>query len=536
MFKYFILLLIFIFTACESTNSIHHVASVEGDIIDTKSWYDDSSVNILEINVNIPIPNTLLCTAYDDIGGVLRPCTLNDINHDTDILDTYVPTLDVVMSTSNFLLSNELSNATMKLRGDYSRTLAQKSYAIKLNSKTELFEKQRKFQFNKHQSDRSRVKNKLAFDLFRSIPNITSIKTQFVHLKIDDTDYGLFTHAEAMREEFLVNRGWNKDDNLYNAVGCFFEVRDELEVDVEGAPLNSELFDTILEIKNGKNHAKVAQLMKAINSDTDIDEVIAKYFNRQNYITWMAINLILSDKDTTYHNYYLYNPVYSDVFYFMPWDYDGAWATQNFLGKSEYGISVWWESVLHRKFLTKKKNRDDVYAMAEEIRAKYITDEKIKALTDSYRTVVKPYINQLPDSENNSEVSWDEATKALASDIDINIALYKSVIGHPMPFREFAKYNNGLLTLSWNPSIDLEGDEIVYDVTVASDVNFKDKVLFRSHVTETFLNENIELSNGIYYLKVLSKELQNEAHYQIAFDQIDSEGRVYYGVLEFEVK
>ena len=536
MLKYSVFLFIVFFTACESTNSIHHIPSVEGDIVDTKSWYEDSSVTVLEMSVNIPIPNTSLCTAYDDIGGVLRPCTLNDVNHDTNILDNYTPFLDVGISTSNFSLSNELSNATLKIRGDYSRTLEQKSYAIKLNSKTELFQKQRKIQLNKHQSDRSRMKNKLAFDLFRTIPNITSIKTQFVHLKMNGTDYGLFTHAEAMREEFLVNRGWNKDDNLYNAVGCFFEVRDELAVDSKGVPLDAELFDTVLEIKNGKDHAKVAQLMEIINSDVDIDEVIAKYFNRQNYITWMAINLILSDKDTTYHNFYLYNPLYSDVFYFMPWDYDGAWATQNFLGKSEYGISVWWESVLHRKFLTKQKNREDVYAIAEEIRAKYITDEKINALTDSYRTVVKPYIIQLPDSENNSEVSWDEATKALASDIDINIALYKSVIGHPMPFREFAKYDNGLLKLSWNSSVDLEGDAIVYDVTVASDVNFTKKVLFKSNVTERVVNENIELQNGLYYLKVLSKELQNEAHYQIAFDQTESEGQVYYGVLEFEVK
>ena len=536
MLKYFILLFILIFTACESTNSIHHLPSVEGDIVDTKSWYNDATTNILEMNVQLLTPNTSLCAEYNDTGGVLRPCTLNDVNHDTDILDNYVPILDVKMSADDFVLSNELSNATLKIRGDYSRTLEQKSYAIKLNSKTELFESQRKFQLNKHQSDRSRVKNKLAFDLFRTIPNITSIKTQFVHLKIDDVDYGLFTHAEAMREEFLVNRGWNEDDNLYNAVGCFFEVRDELAVDSKGNPLNAELFDTILEIKNGKDHAKVAQLMKEINSDTDIDLVIQKYFNRQNYITWMAINLILSDKDTTYHNFYLYNPVYSDLFYFLPWDYDGAWATQNFLGKSEYGISVWWESILHKKFLTKKKNRDDVYAMADEIRAKYITDEKITALTDSYRDVVQPYIKQLPDSANNSEASWDEATKALASDIDKNIALYKSVIGHPMPFREFAIYENGVLTLSWEASIDLEEDLIVYDVNLSSDINFTNIIFSAKDVSGTSLEQNIELQKGIYYLKVISKEKQDNTHYQIAFDQIEQEGIVHYGVLEFEVK
>ena len=58
------------------------------------------------------------------------------------------------------------------------------------------------------------MRNKLAFDLFREIPHIASLRTQFYHLKVTytvestdpqtalsvglhpDEDFGLFTHVE----------------------------------------------------------------------------------------------------------------------------------------------------------------------------------------------------------------------------------------------------------------------------------------------------------------------------------------------------
>lgn len=535
--KVFIVLIVsalLFFSACESKNNITHTPSVVGNIVDSASWYNDANSNLLTMNVVIPIPNSSLCAEYNNTTGPLRPCTLDDVNHDIDSGDDYKPELNVKMFTDTFPLSNDATNATFGIRGNYTRTADQKSYGMKLNSKTYLLLNQRKFQLNKHESDRSRVKNKLAFDLFRDIPNFTSLKLQFVNLKINNEDYGLFTHAEAMREEYLVNRGWNKDDNLYNTVYFLFRPRQEFDVDANGVPLDPEGFDTILEIKNGKDHSKVSQMIAAVNSDADIDTVIEQYFNRDNYMTWLAVNLILSNKDTAVHNFYLYNPMYSDTFYFMPWDYDGAWASEQYLGKDEYGISVWWESPLHRKFLTKEKNRADVYALAEEIRTKYITNEKMQALLDDYNATVRPFMDTYPDNQNNSLNSWSDATQALITDIDNNINLYKSVIGHPMPFHENASYTDGNLLLDWDEAIDLEGDAIVYDVNVSADMNFTSNIVEVYDLNTTAYSANVTLTPGTYYLKVVAREKDDPSHYQIAFEKVFAND-VAYGVLDFEV-
>lgn len=558
---FFILPSIFFLNGCGGShndpNGTTPAASVSGSIVDSTTWYSlvpdsrmeinssNTTVNgvtpsLLTLNVNIPIPNTSECAPWNDQNGTLRPCTLDDVDHDLDGGDSYSPVLNATMSSGTFS-----GSAQFDIRGNYTRTAAQKSYAIKLDSTTALMDSQRKYQLNKHQSDRSRMKNKLAFDLFKEIPNITSLKTQFVNLKITDDvngtiDYGLFTHVEAIRKEYLVNRGWNKDDNLYNAAGFSFDewALSRVAVDANGQPLDNTQFQSALEIKRGTEHSNVSEMVSAVINTTDIDAVIEKYFNRDNYMTWLATNLILGNKDTTYHNFFLYNPLYSKKFYFLPWDYDGAWSTTQYLGKSEYGISVWWEVPLHRKFLSIKKNRDDLYALTEYIRANYITDAKVQALLDAYEPIVRPFQSKLPDSGHNSDATWLTAKQALVTGLQANIDLYKSVIGDPMPFRETAEYNSttNIFSASWDESVDLEGDTIVYDLNVSSDYDFNTTLISEQNLTGLTYTKNINLASGTYYLKVIAKDDNNASSYQEAFDLVtatDSTNR--YGVKAFQV-
>jgi len=534
-----IVLSLLLLTSCgiESTNSVSKMPSVVGDIKDNEAWYKDANNNVVRFDIRIPTPNSYECAPWDDITAPPRPCTLDDINHDIEPEDEYQPMLGVVFSTQDY--PNNTENAVFKIKGNYSRTADQKSYSIKLNSKKDLFYSQRKFPLAKSQSDRSRIKNKLCFDIFREIPNITSLKTQFVNLFIDGEDYGLFTHVEAYRKEFLVNRGWNTKDNIYNAAGMFFDAwaLESTQVDEDGKPLDEKAFEEVLEIKNGEDHRALHEMLEAVNSNMPIDEVIAKYFNRKNYLTWLAINLVISNKDTTYHNFYLYNPYNSKTFYFMPWDYDGAWATKEYLGKSEYGISVWWESTLTRKFLSIKKNRDDLYALAEEIRSKYFNDTNMQQKIDSYKDSVGPFQSRPPDSLHNSTESWEKACKRLITQMPENMALYKEVIGHPMPFREYANYDATTQTLNihWDKSVDLEGDAIVYDVNVSTDCEFNTSIIAITNISETNISKQVALSSGTYYVRVRSKERDNPSHWQEAFDRLRACGKTRFGVVSFNV-
>lgn len=248
MFLYKFLAFLYItllFVGCESYNNRGDVPpSVIGDIDDNNTgWYNDklNSLNddvmlpsdVITLNVTIPTPNDYSCKPWDDLTSSPRPCTLEDIKHDILPEDDYEPLLHVNVSSKNFGLPTDVMNASFKIKGGYTRRAAQKAYSVKLDSKKNLFMKQRKFMLTKSESDPSRLRNKIAFDLFRRIPDISSLKVEFVHLKINGVDYGLYNMPEAIRKEYLINRGWNNGDHLYDAVNFLFRELPELSLDVE---------------------------------------------------------------------------------------------------------------------------------------------------------------------------------------------------------------------------------------------------------------------------------------------------------------
>ena len=61
------------------------------------------------------------------------------------------------------------------------------------------------------------------------------------------------------------------------------------------------------------------------NYSVPIETTFPKYFDEENYFTWLAFQLLTGNVDTTSQNFYLYSPQNGDKWYFIPWDNDGAW-------------------------------------------------------------------------------------------------------------------------------------------------------------------------------------------------------------------
>ncbi len=533
------ILFLFLFGGCGSYNNKKSVPSVVGDIDDKPQWWIDETVQFDKMYVTIPQPNDYLCKPYNDLTAPERPCTLEDINHDIDAFDSYEPKLHVIFRTDSYATTQTTPNATFKLKGDYSRTNAQKSYTVKLDSKEYLYEGQRRIKLTKSQSDQSRLRNKVAFELFKKIPNITSLNVKFAELFIDDVTYGLFSQIEAIDKYYLKRRGWNEDDRMYKVENFLFESTENLELNPDGSPKDPEKFDINLKIKSGKDHRALLEMIHAVETATtkNIDQVIQTYFNRKNYVTWLAFNLIVNNKDVMYHNYYLYNPKYSKTFYFIPYDYDGGWSHKQYLQRYEYGISTYWRALLHKKFLSVKKNRDEVYQMADELRQKYVTDEAIKAIVAKWEKVVRPFQSKYPDNQHNSDASWLRASQELWQKIPDFIALYKSAIGWPMPFEEYAQYSKKSQTLyiEWEKSVDFEGDEIVYDVNVSKNT-YSNVIITKTDINATSISIPIALDPGKYFIKVVSKEKNNPQNYMIGYALAEENGTELYGVQELIVE
>jgi spore coat protein H len=560
MFKFFIyfLFILVLFGGCDSKSSVSQFPAIEapsisGDIVDNSAWYSDMKDDVTTIRVTIPVPNDYECVPFDNRTAPSRPCTLEDIEGDTDPDDDYEPELHVKIEADDFIPGNDLMNASFEQKGKTTRLAEQKSFRIKLDSKVNLYNGERTLQLNKHAYDDSRVRNKLAFDLFRTIPNFTSLKTRFYNLFINNVDYGLFTHVEKAGKEYLINRGWNEDDNLYKAQNFDFRMSPAFNLNAEGKPIDPDAFNAKIEIERGKRQTKFVEMLNAINSaetDEQFEVVFNKYFNRENYITWLAVNIVTGNKDTVSQNFFLLNPLNSNTFYFLPWDYDGAGNTSEEYTKFELGIATWWDIPLHNKFFRIKKNLDDLDAKIIELNTTYITPDTMKARLDIYKPLVEPFINKDPDNALDHK-KWEDEFNVLIPTLKVNIDGYESQKGHPMPFWQIVEYDdtNDTLTLKWDESIDLEGDPIVYDISFADNVDFNNSIVDESALStdgtklditswgEVSYTKHVHLSPGTYYMRVISKERDDYTHYQIAFDRdVYVNDRFYFGLLEFTLK
>ena len=525
------------------------------DISESPTIYNQGTVNLLRVDAKTVIGQGP-CIVGNYVG-----CTLEDINNDLDGSDDFKPEIKVHFSADDFPDDGQVSNASMRLRGATSRFFDLKSYRIKLDSKKKLWRGERKLQLNKHMGDMTRVKNKLSFDLMSTIPHITSLRTQFVNLYVDNEDFGLFTHVEYVGKEYLKRRGYDKDSNVYKAENFEFRVHPELAIDANGQPLDIKAFETILDQKRGDDSKKLLEMLNALN-DTENDfqnDVLNKYFNINNILTWEAINILMGNTDITTSNFYIFNPKGKDTFYILPWDYDQSWgfdreATTLRLdtvpAKSSRGPHNFWATKLGERFLSQPGSIELLKSAVEEIKNNYLTKSKIKTFIDSYHPVVFPQVSKNPDfdyldfaqgSDELTLAAYNELYNSLPDTVEANYQQFLKDLNSPMPFWvDTAKLVDKNISITWNKSFDLQGNDITYDLEIAStpefkasDIKYSIKKLKKDDFSTTWM-----LPKGTYYLRITARDNVNpQENWQYAFNEFYDETRdkIFFGVDQFTI-
>ncbi len=528
--------------------------NVSPDIQEPVGTYERGDPILVNMSV-ITVISSGICATDNYVG-----CTFNDILNDIDSSDDYKPEIKVHFSADNYPNDGLVSNAEMRQRGGESRGAPQKSFRIKLdkNIPMPLWSGERKIQLMKSPYDPSRVRNKLAYDLFSDIPHLPSMRTQFARLDITDQgeteDFGLFTQIENVGKEYLERRGWDKDSRVYKVEDFGYYNNQELNLDAEGKPVDLVAFEKVLEIKRGKTHHDVVNMVRDLN-DESIDfntQIMGKYFNRDNYLTWFAVNILLANQDTHFHNYYLYNPKGKDDFYLIPWDYDASFGmvadtpdiTEARLPRWWFSHANFWEIQLHRRFLSEPGNLALLESAISEIKNKYLTPEKIKVKRDAYYDIVFPLVTRSPDIDHlglgftDPEViaNYNNIFAKLSSQVDIQHARFLERLNDPMTFKMNSPIfgNNHDINFSWGESVSLTGQTIIYDLEIATTKEMQSGSIIERIKNIPTLNHTLHWTHpkGTYYYRVTARDRANPQHHW----QVPLNGDLFYdnGWLEIQ--
>ncbi|OGO90820.1 MAG: hypothetical protein A2Y17_03525 [Clostridiales bacterium GWF2_38_85] len=442
-------------------------------------------------------------------------------------------------------------NSIVNVRGNTTSTAAQKSYKIEIDNGKGMWREQRTIILNKHIYDTVRFRNKLSYDLMKNIPGMISARTQFVHLYVKDLtgsnttngefiDYGLYTQVEQFNNRYLRNHGFDTGASLYKAeMFEFFRYEDKIKM-ADDPEYDLKGFEEVLEIKGNNDHTKLINILEDLNDYyVPIEETFPKYFDEENYFTWLAFQILTGNVDTTSRNYFLYSPLNSEKWYFISWDNDGAWNTRrindtNSIEGYEIGISNYWGCILHQRVLKVESYRQKLDEKIKEVMT-YLSRDKLSPLLQRYSEVVMPYLYSTPDIAyaRQTQNEYYDILNELHNFVDINYQLYLNSLEKPMPFYLGTPIitDDNKLRFNWDVAFDLDNERITYKIQVSDSYLF-DNIIYE---TDDALLPEIEynmLPYGQYFYRVIAT---NESGYsQAAFDYYEDRNSIrHYGVISF---
>ena len=506
------------------TNSSLDQWTRENSELNGQPLYEKKSIYSFENNGEI---TTLYITVFptEDKNGKMRTFKNFDLISAANKMDIFELDANVIFGDKDGKLSQvknpDLVNATIKTRGSSSLNSAYKSYKINLKDGTDTFYGQKTLNINKHAYDVSKISNKFCMDMLSTVPNMSSLRTNFMILYIRDASlpkkdqkymyYGLYTHVEQPNRTFLKIRGFDVNGSLYKAANFEFRMTPALK-NVTDPGYDQAAFEKILEIREGNDHSNLINMVKDINNpNLDFMKTFKRYFNEDNYLTWIACNILLGNEDTISQNFILYNPKNALTFYFMPWDYDGTFKFGDY--KSHYEAPVSLKGIqrlsgvtLHRRYFRQPGNLLKLTDKLNSLLATTFTAKKVQALVDSYKPVLAKVmvkapdiiISRLPPNQINSYLN------SFYTQIQNNYKNYLASNKFPAPVfvNDPIRNKNGTVTFAWEPSFDYNGNLVSYGVSFAKDSLFKKKVFEVKNLTDTQYISKVKVPKGTYYLRV----------------------------------
>ena len=376
-----------------------------------------------------------------------------------------------------------------------------------------------------------------------------SARTQFVRLFIRDEtsgatqfeDYGLFTQVEVPTKKYLANHGLDRAGYLYKVISFNYEPNDLIK-NFDDPDFDLAAMDTVISCRGREDNTRLLEMIEAVNDTArDINEVIDAYFDRDNYMQWLAFNILMGNRDTTMQNYYLYSPLNGSKFYFIPWDgdaslmrYESSIEDGQPVADWEWGIANYWGVMLHKRFLRDAGNRADLEAVVDQMHT-WLNKETVDALAARYYETVSQYIYNMPDYLNlqHTRTEVEDILSRLGDEVEENYRDFKESLTDAMPFWMYEAEETGEdVVLSWEPAYDFEGRAMTYSVEISRYPDMRQPLFSQSGLTATRLTlpENT-LGDGEFYWRV--RAIREDGAVAEAMNEVVINDIYYLGVYSF---
>lgn len=218
------------------------------------------------------------------------------------------------------------SGSNIRFKGHSTRYFPKKAYRVRFLT-SQLFYGNRDVNFNAMYTDKSMIREKLAWDLFAEMGAVAPF-CYHSKFSINNEQKGLFAFLDKIDRYFLINRGFTP--------GPLYEASDTYT----GADLTIQpdsLLQLYYDLGIGTSYADLKELIQALNNTPDetFAETAIQLFDTMSVLNWFCANTITMMGDSYNKNYNLYRDTTraNHQWIVLPWDYDLSWGRSGDLTK-----------------------------------------------------------------------------------------------------------------------------------------------------------------------------------------------------------
>ena len=329
----------------------------------------------------------------------IHPINLNDLRKDIWI-DDPIP--------AKLTINKKKYDIDLAYRGSHIRDFRKKSYHLTFY-KPATYQKAKELHLNAEYKDPSLLRNKLSMDFFNEIGCLAP-KAQFVNVKLNGKNEGLYLQLESVDEHFLANRQLPKGPIFYAVDGdANFSLMSDLDQEIK------KTLQLGYEQKCGiaQDELYLHKMIIDINTipRAEFEEKIIDYINVDQYLRWLAGGVLTQNFDGFVHNYALYQNGDTGLFEVLPWDYDATWGrdVNGEIMEEDY-LRIEGFNTLTARILDVKTFRHQYKNLLETILDNQFKVDYLQPKIQAMHALIRPYVLKDPYKKDKIDLFDKEPT------------------------------------------------------------------------------------------------------------------------------
>jgi spore coat protein H len=414
------------------------------------------------------------------------------------------PKEDIYISATLQVGKEQWKGVKLRLRGDTSREFPKKSLKLKIAKSKTLPFGRNTLNLNAEYLDKTYLRQYLSTRLFQASGQ-PCFDARHVLVHINGTFHGIYLMVENVDKEFLDKWGLSKDGDLFKATkdSASLSRYDNVPALWERKMPKSDSSWTVLQ-----------ELIAKLNDtpDQEYAQMTHEIMSYENMVNSIALNMLIGNRSTYYHNYFMFRSVQTHQWKYLPWDMDRTLELDQVddhyqrgnLADSHWGnmaSNPWFE----RALVTPEILRD-IQLRIDTLTSTIYTPEYLFPIIDSLAKVLAPHISADTLFLPRTLDMWKQEIEQVKAYIQQRpIELSNQFAHNPSSFQLFqpqAPMHIGD-TLRWNAALDPNGDTLRYRFCFSTTDRFTtDQTLTYRDIQDTFFILGEGIRPGKYYWKV----------------------------------